>query len=278
MNHYRSLIIYFFMLGLFVSNTAFAQPYDMSPAHEMVLSEVIWASATGGGTWMTEIQITDMSPGGFAAVQAYVYLEGESSRGPFDIWTNNSGPHRSFKNTNLLELIQNVAPGPDDYYGRVGSVHFVTQDSSHVIHVAARTYHSYNYSKCMNALDPSRPGNTAKAFTEYRDMMILNLVKNSDYRSACGFVNVSDYQIMVSFTLKDNQNNTIGSSFNKTIGGRSFISFNPFSEAGISSGTYENCKLYIDPVSGTGTLMCFGATANNNTNDPAIHIAVPVDY
>jgi hypothetical protein len=36
--------------------------YDTSPATIQLVPEVIWASAAGGGTWVTELQITNFGP------------------------------------------------------------------------------------------------------------------------------------------------------------------------------------------------------------------------
>jgi len=48
------------------------------------------------------------------------------------------------------------------------------------------------------------------------------------------------------------------------------LSFNPFVQAGVPSGTYDNCWLLIEVTVGgyvTGGLMCYGSLANNYTND-----------
>ncbi|MDH4197885.1 MAG: lectin like domain-containing protein, partial [Candidatus Aminicenantes bacterium] len=67
-----------------------AGEYDFNAAsHYIVLPEVIWASATGGGAWVTEVQITDVS--GSSAVDVYFNYGGGSRRGPFTVWTNTAG-------------------------------------------------------------------------------------------------------------------------------------------------------------------------------------------
>jgi len=62
----------------------------------------------------------------------------------------------------------------------------------------------------------------------------------------------------------------------KTFVGYDFQSFSPFLEAGVPypGSSYDNVILKIDPTSGAGKVMCFGASANNASNDPASHLAV----
>ncbi|MCG2812342.1 MAG: FG-GAP-like repeat-containing protein, partial [Candidatus Aminicenantes bacterium] len=58
-----------------------------SPAQYKVLPEVIWSSATGGGTWMSNVQVTDVSGGS----QVSVYYNAASGRrGPFLLWDNSA--------------------------------------------------------------------------------------------------------------------------------------------------------------------------------------------
>ena len=76
----------------------------------------------------------------------------------------------------------------------------------------------------------------------------------------------------------DSTNHAIGTPFRIFVSPRSFTAFNPFVEAGVSAGSYSNHWLYIDPDSGTGRIFCFGATTHNVTNDPAAHVAIPLDY
>jgi hypothetical protein len=107
-------------------------------------------------------------------------------------------------------------------------------------------------------------------------MMIQNYVNNVTYRSTCGFFNPTANSVTVEFRLLNSIGNLIGSAFTKTFVGYDFKAFSPFTEAGVSYPTYsyDNVFLLINPTSGTGKLMCFGASANNNTNDPAAHITV----
>jgi hypothetical protein len=38
--------------------------------------------------------------------------------------------------------------------------------------------------------------------------------------------------------------------------------------------SYDNVILRIRPTSGAGAVMCFGASVDNTSNDPASHLAV----
>jgi hypothetical protein len=41
---------------------------------------------------------------------------------------------------------------------------------------------------------------------------------------------------------------------------------------------YDNAILKVRPTSGTGQVVCFGASANNASNDPAAHLAVQGEW
>jgi hypothetical protein len=251
-----------------------------SSGHYFILPEVIWAPATGGGTWMTEIQVTDVSGGARVAV-SFDYGNGQY-RGPFNLWTS-SGVNQSYKSTNILQDLQNVDPG-FTYYGRVGALEFVTQDAGHLIQAGARTLNG-NYSKTLPGLIPSDENTTAVS----RPMMIQNFTNDALYRSTCGFFNPTSSPLTVEFRLFDGSGTMIGSAFTKTFVGYDFKAFSPFGESGVPypTYTYDNVYLVVIPTSGSGSLVCFGASANNSSNDPAAHIAVqyqgsyddsPADY
>ncbi len=55
--------------------------------------------------------------------------------------------------------------------------------------------------------------------------------------------------------------------------------FDPFTWAGVPypGSSYDNVILRVRPTSGAGSVMCFGATANNASNDPAAHLAVQAE-
>jgi hypothetical protein len=242
--------------------------YSNSPAQYIILPECIWAPATGGGTWTSEVQITDLTGG--SAVTVYFDYGGGLRRGPIALWTNPGGAGRSLKLSNFLSSLGGIDTG-FTYYGRVGSVEFVTQDSSHKIQVAARTKNG-NFSKTSPGLQlvDSNTANTT------REMIVQNYTNNSLYRSTCGFLNPTANAVTVEFRLYSSAGATIGSAFTKTFAAYDFKAFNPFNEAGVPypGASYDNVILAIKPTSGSGKVICFGASANNSSNDPAAHIAL----
>jgi hypothetical protein len=238
------------------------------PSGHIVLPECIWAPATGGGIWVSDVQITDVTGG--SVVSAYFSAGGGVRRGPTPLWTNVDGGRRSVTFSNLLSYLSAYDSG-FTYYGKVGAVEFVTQDESHLIQVGARTLNG-DYSKTFPGLSLSEE-NLAVAS---RPMMIQEFTNNATYRSTCGFFNPTSSPVTVQFRLLDGSSATIGSAFTKTFLGYDFMAFSPFDEAGVPYPTYsyDNVYLLVNPTSGVGSLMCFGASANNNSNDPAAHLAV----
>jgi inosine/xanthosine triphosphate pyrophosphatase family protein len=245
------------------------QDFVNCPASYKVLPEVIWASATGGGEWVTEVQITDMTGG--SGVQVYFNYGGGQRRGPLTLWTNSGGAGTSAKYTNLLSTLQSL-DSSFSYYGKVGAVEFVTQDTAHRIHVVARTLNG-NYSKTFPGLN-DEISNTADLFNP---MMVQNTVSNATYRTFIGCFNPSTDSVTVEFRIYGSNGIQIGNTITKTFVAKDFQSFNLFTAAGVPYPTYsyDNTWVEVRPVSGAGRVMVFGATANNNTNDPAAHIAVP---
>ena len=243
--------------------------YYNSPAPYKVLPEVIWAPATGGGTWISEVQLTDVSGG--SRVSVY-YNTATERRGPFLLWDNGSSPAgSSMRYTNLLQTIDGLDSGTFSYYGTVGAVEFTTQDGSHVLHAAVRELNG-NYAKTFSALSL----NDANTAAVGRTMIVPNLTNNAAYRSNCGFFNPTAEAVTVELKLRDAANAPIGSTITRTLNGYGFTSFNPFSEAGVPypGSSYENVLLRVEPTSGSGWVISFGATANNVSNDPAAHVAV----
>lgn len=245
--------------------------YDSSPGHDIVIPECIWAPATGGGTWVTEVQITNMTSG---SIVTAVFYYGTSWRIVSNIWTP-AGIYRSIKYTNILSTLQSLDPS-FTYYGKVGTLWLSTQDDAHKIQAMARTLNG-NYGKTFPGL-PWTDGNTANLG---RNMMIMNLTQNATYRTFVGFFNAisGGYSMTVQFGIINQNNGTVGAFFTKTIPAWNFISFNPFVEAGVGAGIYDNCWLWINVTSSgssgadTHGLFCFGSSANNATNDSAAHIA-----
>jgi subtilisin family serine protease len=241
--------------------------YPNAASNYQVIPEVLWAPATGGGTWMTEVQLTDVTGG--SEVSVYFNSAAGDRRGPFVLWSSTTKDF-SKKFTNVLNTLDGLDSG-FSYYAQAGSLEFFTQDADHKIQVTARTSNG-NYSKTFQGLNHN-DDNTAAAS---RTMMIQNLVSNENFRTAYGGFNPTSDSITVEFELIDNSGNTIGSSFTRSFSGRQYSGFSPFTEAGVPypDYTFDNAWMKITHVSGSGELMSYGATANNTTNDPAVHMAV----
>jgi len=241
---------------------------ENSPSNYLILPECTWSQAYSGGTWSTSVQIIDISGG--SSVSAYFSCGDGTRRGPFVVWNNSGGAGRSFQVSNFLQYLGSL-DSSFNYYGRVGAVEFVTQDASHRILVTARTFNG-NYSKTLPGLRLS-DGNSADLS---RRLIIPDMISQSSYRSSCGFFNPTSNPITVEFRLINNSGNIIGSVFTKSFSAYDFKAFNPFKEAGIPypAYSYDGVILLVRPVSGSGKVICFGASANNTSNDPAAHIAL----
>ncbi|MGQ9578360.1 MAG: lectin like domain-containing protein [Candidatus Aminicenantales bacterium] len=236
-----------------------------TPNNFQIIPEVIWAAATGGGTWVTEIQVIDLTGG--SQVRASFYYGGGLSRGPFLVWTNSGQAGRTIRFSNFLSRLQTEDSG-FNYYGRVGAVTFSTQDTAHRILVTARTVNG-DFGKTFPGINPV----SSELANVGHEMILTNLASTGTYRSFAGFFNLSAFPVTVSFTLHDSLGNIIGSPFTETFTGNDFKSFNVFVKAGITSSSYSNCWFKIQPTSGSGQLICFGSSANNYSNDTAAHFA-----
>ncbi|MDH4196058.1 MAG: hypothetical protein OEW05_01465 [Candidatus Aminicenantes bacterium] len=233
-----------------------------------VLPEAIWAPATGGGTWVTEVQITDITGG--SEVFVCFNTSGGTWRGPMCIVEDTSA-NMSRKFTNILAELQAQDP-PFNYYGKVGAIEFWTQDDAHIIRVASRTLNG-NYSKTFpglrrdwsNMSDPDTPS------------IIQNMTSTAAYRSSAGFFNAAGVEMTVDFQLLDSAGNLIGQTFSRAFAAYDYQSFNPFVQAGVPypTSSYDNACLRVIPTSGYGLLFGFGALANNASNDPAAMITGP---
>ncbi len=238
-----------------------------SPWNYQVIPEVLWAPATGGGTWMTEVQITDITGG--SEISVYFNCVTGERRGPIVLFTG-SGAGVSGKTANLLNTLDTL-DADFSYYGKVGAVEFVTQDENHKIQVMARTSNG-DYSKTFQGLNL----NAANTASLERSLMVQNLVNDDTFRTALGGFNPTNESVEVEFTLISGDGSTIGTTFTKTFSGRQYQAFNPFTEAGVPypGSSYANTWIKVDVVSGSGEIMVYGATANNITSDPAVHRAV----
>lgn len=178
--------------------------YDNSPSNYVVVPECIWAAATGGGTWYTEIQTYDRTGG--SEVYCYFDYGGGAFRGPLTIWTS-PGTHYLYKTSNILQTLDYFDSGTFDYYGRVGTVEFYTQDSTHKIQVQARTWHTYGYGKTLNGMTDVNSNSAALG----REMLLQGAIKSSSYRYAMGCFNPTGSSVTVEFWIIGSANNLLGS-------------------------------------------------------------------
>lgn len=246
-----------------------SNPSSFSPYNYQIIPEAIWAQATGGGTWVTELQIIDLSGG--SQIKAYFYYGGGNYRGPIPIWTNSGGAGRSIKFNNILSTLQSSDAGLI-YYGKVGALALISQDSNHRFVATARTING-NYGKTLPGINVIN----SELASVGHDMILTNLAQTDTYRSFAGFYNVSINPVTVEFRLYSMTGEILGTPFTETFGGNDFKSFNVFKKAGVTSLIHLNCYLKIHPLSGSGLLLGFGSSCNNYSNDTAAHLAVSAD-
>jgi hypothetical protein len=240
-----------------------AQPYDNSPYDYIIIPEAIWAPASGGGTWVTGLQITSGYNSTTGTVSVVFIYGGGNYRGFFTVWTNPQN-HQQIEFPNILEHLQSL-DSAFDYYGRVGALAINFTEGLKGIAVA-RTSNG-NYSKTFPGLN-AKDCNTVSLG---RNMIVGYLVNNPTYRSAVGLISygtgtVDCYMVVAGGWYT-------GNVITKTLVPLDYQSFNPFVEAGIQGNNYDYVNLEVFGTSGTFVYV-FGATTNNTTNDPGAQIAV----
>ena len=109
--------------------------YDTSPGPLKVVPEAVWAAATGGGTWVTELQITGY--GYYTAAIDIHFAYAGGIRGPIRVHPGLS-QFSSVRFSNILSQLQTLDP-PFSYYGRVGALWISTVNSNSRIQVQAKT-------------------------------------------------------------------------------------------------------------------------------------------
>lgn len=246
--------------------------YDNSPARVIVLPEIIWAQASGGGTWVSEVQVMTLKPD---TVVTATFYSGRGST-TVDNLATSTLEFELLKFPNILQAMQAKDPSYT-YYGKVGALKLSSQDDAHPIVAVVREVNG-NFGKTANGLQWT-DSNTANVG---RPMMIMNLTNNAKYRSFVGFWNwvSGDKYMLVEFALIDAQDREIGKVFYEGFEPNEYLSFNPFAKAGIAGQAWDNVYLWVNPqqceTTGAGSrgLFCYGASANNATNDPAAHVAV----
>ena len=234
--------------------------YDNSPDTSKVLPSVIWAPASGGGVWYTEVQI--YAPTSGTEVVCF-FNYGDAYRGEL-IWISTMAD-QCYKTTNILGVMDGLDPDPGfDYYGRSGSLAFYANGNP--IQVMARTWHSGGYAKTICGLNYVM-ANTAGSD---RGLMIMNVMQSASFRTSITLYNSGDPCTAYIYIIQ-NDGVVIG-YIEKSLGTFGYRAFNVFAEAGLT-GTYDNCWVLVYSSAG-GYIFCSGATANNSTNDPAYHVAM----
>ena len=196
-----------FVVVLFMCLTSlslFAQ-YDNDPDGVKYVPSVIWAPASGGGTWSTEVQIYATTAG--TTVNCYFYYEGGYAGAT--IWTS-SGADDCFRTTNILAYLASIDP-TFDYFGRSETLELY-RTTGGLIQVMARTYQSGGYAKSICGLSPTA-SNTASVG---RQMMIMNMMQSSSFRS---FVTLFNTNMDCMVDIQIIQNGSVIGSFSKNIGG-----------------------------------------------------------
>ena len=143
--------------------------YYNSPSNRLILTEVNWSD-----NWTSEVQITDISGG--SSVQAY-YNCGTQRCGPFTLWMNSGGANRSVTFANILQTLDGLDAGAFTYMGTSGALELITQDGSHLIQGAVRTFNGSN-SRTFPALADVETNTAASG----RQLIVPNISNDISYR------------------------------------------------------------------------------------------------
>jgi len=174
--------------------------------------------------------------------------------------------NNSVKYANILATMDALDPTPQVYYGLVGGLWLQDLSGGNAFQVQAQTVNG-NYGKTFPGLSMIE-GNTLGTG---RPMMVQGLVRNATYRTSIGVYNTGgEASYTLRFTIYNATYGVVGTPFEKTLNSLGFMAFNPFTQAGITAGDYDNCWIYVEVLSG-GTEapapMVYGSIANNYTND-----------
>jgi len=258
----------------FLSFLALSMPlsaWDTSPTWHECCPEVIWALASYGGTWVTEIQIQDTTGG--SQVSVFYDYNGGGTRNVINLWTS-PGAWTSVKFANILQTLKLIDP-TFDYYGTSGCLHFYTQDTDHKIRVSVRIVNG-NYGKTYTAVSFIN----ANCVNTGRNMTVMDLSRSAKYRTTLCVYNTNGGPHQFTFELYNGNGGLIGNAIQITLQGYKFYAFDPFALCNAPAGDYDNVvgvfwTIYCaNPNLG---LMVLGATTNNYTNDPTTVFATQ-DY
>jgi len=258
-------VLFFIFLGLGLLSMPSAA-YDNSKSNYQCLPEVIWAPASGGGTWVTAATILSWNAGTVLSA----YFDYGTGWRLVSNWYTLPNVGSIVQTGNLLYTLDYYDSGAFDYYGRVGAVEIWTQDENHKIQITAKTTNG-NYGKTFPGLNKLESNTIAVG----RPMMIPFAIKNSTWRSTIGVFNYSGSSMVLRVYIMDNNYVPFG-DYDITVPAWNFIAHDPYAYAGLT-GTYSNGYILLWPQSGAGVAFCFGATANNVTNDPSALIPQQVN-
>ncbi len=265
------LSICFYMPAYSESRTD-VKPAGFIPSDDIIIPEAIWAPASGGGEWKTELIITDVDSS--TGVDVSVNFNSGTDTYPFmSLWLS-PGAGSSIKFSNILEILQGLDT-ENTYYGKIGALWLYCEDPDNTIMASARIYNG-DYGKSYPGMAWTDENTVNVGF----GMALHNLSHNANVRSAVGVFNAAagGYSMTADFILVDSGANEIG-SFSKSFSPWESKAFDPFIEAGLGAGTYDNCALLIIPTyTGQSTpdrgLYVIGSSAVASTNDSYPHFPV----
>ena len=243
---------------------------DMSPNGWVVIPEAVWAAATGGGTWVTALQITAVNTGSPVNIQ-FFYQNTNSFRSVYTLFTS-SGSRQTVRYSNILATMGSLDT-EFDYYGRAGTL-LIFAGTDYPLWAQALTTNG-NYGKSF----PSFAWTSSNASADVsRYMVIPGLTNSSTWRTSTGFWNSTSGTMNVTFYVMLSGYVYTGTQIDRVFQPWGFMAFNPYVQAGISGTIYTNTYLLIWPSAKSGTgegLFCYGSLANNYTNDTSTLIAQP---
>jgi subtilisin family serine protease len=237
--------------------------YYNSPARRLILPETTWAAASGSGTWVSELQLCDVSGG--STVQAY-YNTGASRLGPFTLWNNGAGGAlSSVRFANILETLDGLDGSAFVYYGTGGALELLTQDGSHLIQAAVRTYNG-NVSRTFPALADVATNTAASG----RSLVIPNISNNGFYRPSVVLFNAAAESATVEVKVIGASGAQVGATISRSLAG---YQQNTIVDE-LRAMSYANADVTVTVTGGSGRVIASGQTAHFSSNDPAAHVAV----
>jgi len=236
--------------------------YANSTGSRLILPETTWAPAAGGGDWVSEVHVSDLSGGSVITVY---YNTGSSRRGPFTLWTNGGGANRSVTFGNILQTIDGLDASATIYNGTGGSLELISQDGSHLIQAAVRTFNG-NFSRTFPGL-LDREETTAAIG---RALLIPNICNNSLYRPSVILFNPTADSVTMEVKIIGSDGTQLGSTINRVLAG---YEQNTIVDE-LRAFSYDNAKVQVTVTAGSGRVIVSGQSANNASNDPAAHVAV----